>query len=431
MRNDNVRVFFPVGMGGFSFERMDETTVVYDCGSSSDKVIKENIQSLKNEFFGVKKPVIDHLFISHFDSDHCNGVEQLLASFDVKEIHLPYIKYKYRAVLNMMTDNGVTNLFNMFIQSGTQSRFSFYQTNRFTAHAIRSKNGRWEWVITNLLNEKYFDKALDKLKGCGIGLEEHGCGEGHKEKAFGDPLEELIVIGGDKIEMPDGGQGKFYDDSRIQAERLSFYAVSDYNIGSKNNALLLIEKAMPTFNLMTVSDKLKDANRKVPDVVKDIEKNDGYAKNEYGMLMLSKSINDATTSALFFKNQELTRWVYYRNELEWTSCLYTGDMSMNKDDDLGTLLSLVRYNNAPLQFFQIPHHGSVHNSSLERLLYIDTRLYFCYDNNSRRLINNFGNVLSPHNPYIDPFFILLINRDSEMDEAIYIACPRTSRQTMR
>lgn len=34
MRNDKVRVFFPVGMGGFSFERMDETTVVYDCGST-------------------------------------------------------------------------------------------------------------------------------------------------------------------------------------------------------------------------------------------------------------------------------------------------------------------------------------------------------------------------------------------------------------
>lgn len=61
MRNDNVRVFFPVGMGGFSFERMDETTVVYDCGSyKSTKVIKVNIEALKNEFFGSKDLVIDH-----------------------------------------------------------------------------------------------------------------------------------------------------------------------------------------------------------------------------------------------------------------------------------------------------------------------------------------------------------------------------------
>ena len=67
MTKGNVRVFFPVGMGGFSFERMDETTVVYDCGSTSKKVINDNIKSLKSGFFGLKDRVIDHLFISHFD----------------------------------------------------------------------------------------------------------------------------------------------------------------------------------------------------------------------------------------------------------------------------------------------------------------------------------------------------------------------------
>lgn len=52
MRHDNVRVFFPVGMGGFSFERMDETTVVYDCGAyNSKKVINANIKALKSGFF--------------------------------------------------------------------------------------------------------------------------------------------------------------------------------------------------------------------------------------------------------------------------------------------------------------------------------------------------------------------------------------------
>lgn len=141
MRKDNVRVFFPVGMGGFSFERMDESTVVYDCGSTSAKVIKENVKALKADFFGAKDRVIDHLFISHFDSDHRNGVETLLSLFDVKEIHLPYVDYKYRAVLNMMTHNGVVNLFNTFIQYGVGSRLAFYQTNRTTAHSIRSKNG--------------------------------------------------------------------------------------------------------------------------------------------------------------------------------------------------------------------------------------------------------------------------------------------------
>ena len=64
---DNVRVFFPVGMGGFSFERMDETTVVYDCGAyKSPRVIKDNIKALRSGFFGPKDRVIDHLFCHIF-----------------------------------------------------------------------------------------------------------------------------------------------------------------------------------------------------------------------------------------------------------------------------------------------------------------------------------------------------------------------------
>ena len=57
-------------------------------------VIKDNVKALKSDFFGVKDRVIDHLFISHFDSDHRNGLEILLSLFDVKEIHLPHIDYK-------------------------------------------------------------------------------------------------------------------------------------------------------------------------------------------------------------------------------------------------------------------------------------------------------------------------------------------------
>lgn len=411
MRKDNVRVFFPVGQGGFSFERMDETTVVYDCGSTSAKVIKENVKALKSDFFGVKDRVIDHLFISHFDSDHRNGLETLLSLFDVKEIHLPYIDYKYRAVLNMMTRNGVANLFNMFFQYGLRNRISLYQMNRSTAYSIRSKNGKWEWVITNLLNESYLDKALDMMKGCGIVFNEH---------PQGDPLEEMVV-GGDSI-------GDVYaetNNQNVKADRndvgLRIFVTTDKNNRANQSSLDLINQSLLSLNLKTATDKLSSANAKVPDIIKDIEKTEGYAKNEYGMLMLSKPINDAHTTGLFFKNQDLGWWwTYYRENWHLTSCLYTGDMCMNRNADMGTILALINYNKNPLQFFQIPHHGSVHNSSLERLQHIDTHLYFCYDNNCRRLVNNLGNTLSPRNPFIDPLQILLIDRDSEMDEAVSV-----------
>lgn len=412
MRKNNIRVFFPVGMGGFSFERMDDTTVVYDCGSTSTKVIKDNINALKADFFGVKERVIDHLFISHFDSDHRNGVETLMSLFDVKEIHLPYIDYKYRAVFDMMTHNGVANLFTTLIQYGAGSRISFYQTNRSTAHSIRSKNGKWEWVITNLLNEAYFDKALDTFKGCGIGFNEHPAG---------DPLEETIIVGGDVVEeIP--LNSNFPDSEFLPNKLLTIYAISDRNIRPEESVLKLIEGALPSFQFMTVSDKLKKANNSVPDIVKDIEKNIGHAKNEYGMLMLSKPVDDAYISAFFFKNQDIRYWWPYPYYEFWnyTSCLYTGDMCMNKEADMNTILSLISYNKKGLQFFQIPHHGSARNSSLERLQNIDTQIYFCYDNNCRRLVNNFGQAFSSRNPYNFPLNLLLIDRNSEMDEAVGI-----------
>lgn len=413
MRKDNIRVFFPIGMGGFSFERMDETTVVYDCGSTSAKVIKDNIKALKADFFGVKDRVIDHLLISHFDSDHRNGVETLLSLFDIKEIHLPYIDYKYRAVLNMMTHNGVENLFTTFIQCGLGSRISFYQANATTAHSIRSKNGKWEWVITNLLNESYFDKALDAFKDCGIRFEEH---------PVGDPLEEHVIVGGDKIEeVP--LQGEYTRKNQLERDtKMAFYTISDRNIRSNTDAIQLLKVALPSFKFMTVSDKLKNANGKVPDIVSDIEKNEGCAKNEYGMIMLSKPVEKAQTAALYFKRQDIRYWwpYHYYDNWELTSCFYTGDMCMNRDADLVTVLSFISYNKEPLQFFQIPHHGSAHNSSLSRLQYVNTRLFFCYDNNCRRLVNNFGQTLMGHNPFTRPLDVLLIDRDSEMDEAVCI-----------
>lgn len=282
--------------------------------------------------------------------------------------------------------------------------------NRSTTHSIRSKNGKWEWVITNLLNESYFDQALDMMKGCGIVFNEHPqC----------DPLEE-IVVGGEPI-------GDVYAETNknVKADRngdgLRIFVTSDKNNWQNKSSLDLIKQSLHSLKLMTASDKLGNANAKVPDVVKDIDKTEGHVKNEYGMLMLSKPINDAYTTGMFFKNQNIRWWWPFYNE-NWhlTSCLYTGDMCMNRNADMGTILALINYNNNPLQFFQIPHLGSAHNSSLERLQYIETYHYFCYDNNSRRLVNNLGNILTPLNPFIDPLQILLIDRDSEMDEAVCV-----------
>lgn len=412
MKMMNTRVFFPVGMGGFSFERMDETTIVYDCGSyKSQKTIEGNIMALKREVFTEKNPVINHLFLSHFDEDHCNGVEKLLAEFTVNEIHLPYIDYKYRAVLSFLSCGGPKQLFQAITGSSSVRKISMYKADDSSAYSIKSKNGRWEWVIKNLLNRKFFEKAKSMLEGYGVTFNEH---------VGDDPLEELIVVGDDSPQEVNLYESRFR--RRFESDVTSMLIYTPQHRGNYENievAKTLLKESIPSFECLTLNDKLKKANIGIADILNDIEKNAGHAKNEYGMLLLSKHIAPAYTAAMFFKNQPLRLW--WRHHRDLTSCLYTGDMSMTADIDMAYIQLLLQYNGRyPLQFFQIPHHGSRHNSNLDRLDAIDAEFYFCYDNNCKRLVQNIGNMLSQHNPISYPLDILLIDKTSEMDEVLQI-----------
>ena len=66
------RTFHPVGQGAFYSEthdcNRDKFTIVYDCGSLTDKGIhmKSIIESAFKKKESEKKPIIDILFISHF-----------------------------------------------------------------------------------------------------------------------------------------------------------------------------------------------------------------------------------------------------------------------------------------------------------------------------------------------------------------------------
>lgn len=58
---------------------------VYDCGSNQVDALKREVG------FVAKNGDIDLLFLSHFDSDHVNGVDLLLSQVKVREVVLPYL----------------------------------------------------------------------------------------------------------------------------------------------------------------------------------------------------------------------------------------------------------------------------------------------------------------------------------------------------
>ncbi|MDO4769802.1 MAG: MBL fold metallo-hydrolase [Brachymonas sp.] len=94
------RTFHPVGQGAFYSERFTTTdgkefNVVYDCGTLSGSNSIEKI--IKNNFKGKE---IDILFISHFDSDHVNGIKLLKDNAEkIKTVILPLLDKQQKILL--------------------------------------------------------------------------------------------------------------------------------------------------------------------------------------------------------------------------------------------------------------------------------------------------------------------------------------------
>lgn len=79
-----MRIFYNVGTGLFSVEKIYDNFIVYDCGGQSMcKITKAIIRAFK------KRDIIEAVFISHYDKDHINGLHFLLQYCQVKRLILP------------------------------------------------------------------------------------------------------------------------------------------------------------------------------------------------------------------------------------------------------------------------------------------------------------------------------------------------------
>lgn len=94
------RVFYPIGHGAFYVERfyMDGNscpafTVVFDCGCYNKSPLNtyiSRINEIVQKAFSENKTV-DILFISHFHTDHIDGISELLQCCEVKRIIVPQL----------------------------------------------------------------------------------------------------------------------------------------------------------------------------------------------------------------------------------------------------------------------------------------------------------------------------------------------------
>ncbi|MFD1863058.1 hypothetical protein [Planococcus chinensis] len=84
----------PVGQGFFYSGKIETNNknwnLVYDCGATgSNQKLNREINNLINSGFFTNN-ILDILVISHFDSDHINGLPKLLENVTVKNLFIPY-----------------------------------------------------------------------------------------------------------------------------------------------------------------------------------------------------------------------------------------------------------------------------------------------------------------------------------------------------
>lgn len=87
-----MRQFFNVGNGLFAIEEIFGKKIVYDCGG-------KGIEQAVDRALGKERDDIEAVFISHFDSDHINGIHYLLKHHNVKRLILPLLDFSLRIFL--------------------------------------------------------------------------------------------------------------------------------------------------------------------------------------------------------------------------------------------------------------------------------------------------------------------------------------------
>ena len=103
----------PVGQGGlFSGDLScggQPLRWLYDCGSNQAAPLQREIANVAGD------GAIDLLFLSHLDSDHISGIDQLLLNTGVTEVVLPYLNEKDRTLV-ICRDIEAGNLTSTFLE---------------------------------------------------------------------------------------------------------------------------------------------------------------------------------------------------------------------------------------------------------------------------------------------------------------------------
>lgn len=400
--SDNFRILSPVGQGGFDIENIDGTTIVFDCGSYG-KYHVENCIHHYREIIPLscdKKPIIDYVFLSHFDNDHINGLPMLKKHFIIKNIVVPYIPKRYRVLYNVVTKFCVSRFYKYasegqainIIESKPlilNQQIQFLKGDGYGR--VQSVNQKWEWICRSYFSIRQWEELIEELENYGFHL--NFCQLSDDEIQVQNSQSELIPISPNEWtksinEMPSEWK-KILKEGSLTKVKMS--ELKDWS---------------ETFDINSFgSDSIELSDIKMKFINKAIgrlfgQSNQSFAKNENGLVMLSKktSIEQVVRIEFFYpvspfskildNNYSNTHNIYECGQSHsHSACIYTGDMKLGVEYS-STILDFIKITCEPMLLFQIPHHGSSHNSSGEYLRPVPASFFFWHDRDSTRIRKN-------------------------------------------
>ena len=160
------RTIFPVGQGGLTVERIENMTIIFDCGSlSSPARVEMYIDELKRR----QILQIEYIFISHFDQDHVNGIDYLLSSgIGVRKAVISYIPHDLQVVYNFVTRGAYENMLSVLRRNECQIE-EITNEGENSGRAYKHKD-LWEWVAHSQMTTQDFANLRQTFINKGINL---------------------------------------------------------------------------------------------------------------------------------------------------------------------------------------------------------------------------------------------------------------------
>ena len=319
-----IRTFHPVGHGAFYTERFYDGsgkcifTAVFDCGcfEAAKKGVNHHLNhintTIQNTFNA--NDVIDVLFISHFHTDHINGIDFLLKHCDIKRIYIPILTP--RVILEAF-------LFNC-IQTGSTDNIGNELIEKFATSQIPN--------VTQIRSNRTNQKDV-QLKEVEITLNHNRFLSSHSRLCHSNISWTFIPFN-----LLEGQMNKLLY-KRSPLKRL---------VRNRQVDFVKLHKFITSKSISQLQQIYKQALK--------------VEHNSYSMTVLSyySQYNPKNTQYQIWWNNNIIQ------NISLINCLYMGDFEANanypkQNTNIDALRSFYSTRWRGIGLLQVPHHGSKHN----------------------------------------------------------------------